>query len=292
MANICIYKIKVKGRKLACEALMAMMPLFTADIDIFLEEGTEDDYTIGFSGDCKWSVDSYCSPLVSPGPWDDARIREAMNKPDASDWYYTIQDKSILLDCEIFCNSKDIDSSTWAYYEHYNRGKRIFDECPKELHIKRGRDYDTGGFALGANGLQSISAYNPDQRTCKVKFVDGRSYWYNGNYEVGDLVRVDGAKKDLLGIVVETSTAAEHPVYCEIKRYFHNAELFKEEEFLTKWESFKAKDRRIWLESVGLDPAMTKKKFLSTMESLWLQSALKLTTWDAFKAKYGVSDEE
>lgn len=139
MANICLYKIKVKGSKLACESLMYMMPLYSWEYDVLSSEGTEDDYTMVFTGACKWSVDSYTQPLKDPKPWTREEL-EAIEE-HYEHWYHTLRDKSVLLDCEIFCNSKDIDSGCWAQFEHYNRGKEIKDECPKELHIKRGRDY-------------------------------------------------------------------------------------------------------------------------------------------------------
>ena len=132
MANICLYKIKVKGRQQACYALVNMMPLYSSEKDYLLEEGTEDDFTLVFTGDCKWAVDCYTSPMKDPKPFTQEEL-DAVN--DGDHWDKTLKDKSILLDCEIFCNSKDIDDSCWSVYEHYNRGKKINDECPKELHI-------------------------------------------------------------------------------------------------------------------------------------------------------------
>ena len=57
MANICLYKIKVKGTKTACYALVNMMPLYSWEKEYLSEEGTDEDYTLVFSGACKWSVD-------------------------------------------------------------------------------------------------------------------------------------------------------------------------------------------------------------------------------------------
>lgn len=139
MANICVYKIKVCGPQTACYRLINMMPLYCGEKEIHLEEGTEDNFTLIFTGDCKWSVDSYTSPLSNPQPLSAEEI-EAID--DGDYWNVNLCDKSVLLGCEIFCNSKDIDDSCWSVFEHYDRGKKIKDECPKELHIKRGRDYD------------------------------------------------------------------------------------------------------------------------------------------------------
>ena len=138
MANICLYKIKVKGRKRACYALMDMMPLYSGEKYVLSEEGTEDDYTLVFLGDCKWSVSAYTKKLPEVRTFTQEEL-DAVS--DGDYWETTLSDKSVLLDCEIFCNSKDIDDSCWSVFEHYDRGQKIFDECPKELHIKRGRDY-------------------------------------------------------------------------------------------------------------------------------------------------------
>lgn len=139
MANICVYKIKVKGNQTACYRLINMMPLYCGEKEILFEEGTEDDFTLVFKGDCKWYVDAYTSPLADPQPLSAEEI-EAID--DGDHWGVTLRDKSVLLNCEIFCNSKDIDDSCWAIFDHYNKGEIVNDACPKELHIKRGRDFD------------------------------------------------------------------------------------------------------------------------------------------------------
>ena len=59
MANICLYKIKVKGSKKACYKLVDMMPLYSGEKEYISEEGTDEDFTLVFTGDCKWSVDCY-----------------------------------------------------------------------------------------------------------------------------------------------------------------------------------------------------------------------------------------
>ena len=35
------------------------MPLYSGDKEYLSAEGTEEDFTLVFLGDCKWSVDSY-----------------------------------------------------------------------------------------------------------------------------------------------------------------------------------------------------------------------------------------
>ena len=65
MANICLYKIRVKGTKAACYALVNMMPLYSWEKEYMDEEGPDDGYSLLFSGACKWGVDCYTS-------WDKA----------------------------------------------------------------------------------------------------------------------------------------------------------------------------------------------------------------------------
>ena len=139
------------------------------------EEGTEDDFTLVFLGACKWTVDCYTTKMENPKPLTDEELNAVQ---DGDHWDKTLKDKSVLLGCEIFCNSKDIDDSCWAVYEHYNRGKVIHDECPKELHIKRGRDYDQWDYVPVEVPAADLG------RKCKVKFESG-AYYYTGNFEVG-----------------------------------------------------------------------------------------------------------
>lgn len=138
MANACLYKIKLQGPKLACYKFIDMMPAFNRDKDILSEEGTDDNYTLVMIGDCKWSVSAYTENMKDPKPFTQEEL-EAIG--DGDHWDKTLKDKSVLLGCEIWCNSKDIEDRSWAIYEHYKDGVAIKDECPKELHIKKGREY-------------------------------------------------------------------------------------------------------------------------------------------------------
>ena len=114
------------------------MPSFNRDKDILSEEGTDDNYTLVMIGDCKWSVSAYTENMKDPKPFT---LEELEAIGDGDHWDKTLKDKSVLLGCEIWCNSKDIEDRSWAIYEHYKNGVEIRDECPKELHIKKGREY-------------------------------------------------------------------------------------------------------------------------------------------------------
>ena len=74
MANICLYKIKVRGRKRACYALVDMMPLYSWEKEYLREEGTEDDFELVFLGACKWAVDCYTSKMKNPVPFTEEEL--------------------------------------------------------------------------------------------------------------------------------------------------------------------------------------------------------------------------
>ena len=274
MANICLYKIKVKGRQRACYALVDMMPLYSWEKEYLSEEGTEDDFTLIFLGACKWGVDCYTSPMKDPKPFTDEELNAVQ---DGDHWGVTMRDKSVLLDCEIFCNSKDIDDSCWSVYEHYNRGKVIRDECPKELHIKRGRDYDQYDYEP-AVGISPPESYG---RKCKVKFESG-AYYYAGDYEIGDIVYSDGSMSGKLGRITAIEDNAFVHGLQKINKKVGHADSFVEEDVEAIWKSYKPKERKEYLAKMGLDEGMTKKKFISVMDYKWTKFAVKENDWQKF----------
>lgn len=277
MANICMYKIKVIGRQQACYAFIDMMPSYSYEKEILEESGTEDNYELILKGDCKWSVSSYTSPMSNPMPFTQEELDAVQ---DGDHWDKTLRDKSVLLDCEIFCNSKDIDDSCWAIYEHYDKGKVIHDECPKELHIKRGRDYDTGCDIVIP--LSSVTGtHNHYGTLCKVK-LQGGTYWYVGEYEINDIVTVDGAKKGLMGIVTEVDKDRSTSGYLKILEKVGHVSEFKENEVELIWKSYKPAARKEYLLRIGLETEITKKKFLTLMYWKWVEYCVKNDNWEEF----------
>lgn len=274
MANICMYKIKVKGNKQACYALVNMMPLYSYEKEYMLEEGTEDDFTLVFKGDCKWSVEAYTSPMENPVQLSKHEIESIC---DGDHWDKTLRDKSIMLGVEIYCNSKDIDDSCWSVYEHYNKGVKIKDECPKELHIKRGRDYDNGDdIVISLSGVVGYPG-----RCCKVKFESG-SYYYEGNFEVGDIVYVDGAQKGKIGRVIEVEDKTLYGGFYKIEQCVAHVDPFVEEDVESIWKSYKPAARKEYLAKFGLDEKTQKKKFLNVMNHKWTVFGEKNQNWNDF----------
>ena len=141
MANICKYKVIVKGRKNACYAFYGSMPAYNYN-NIIEESGTDENYTLRFSGDCKWSVEQYSKawegsfPVVLPDNPDEA-MKEAQEK------YCNIfvQDRSQMFNVEVLCNSAGIEDFDPAegpeeIFEHYINGLDIYDDCPSELRFE------------------------------------------------------------------------------------------------------------------------------------------------------------
>lgn len=138
MANICEYKMIVKGKKNACYAFFGSMAVYD-DKTIERESGTADDYELLMHGYCKWDVDSYCKtdydgecPVKLP---DDPY--EAMQEGVDKYLYYTVQEHSRMFDVEVQCCYADIDEAMGDSYEHYKSGVAITEVggCPKELFI-------------------------------------------------------------------------------------------------------------------------------------------------------------
>ena len=162
MANLCEYKVKVRGRRNACYAFFGSMSCADGKW-IVSESGTAEEFVLIFEGSCKWSVDCYCKewegemPVTIPENADDA-----MSEAEDNYWYYTVQQRSQMFNVEVWCNSGDtedlgcfeemasefdiplegLDLSVMCY-EHYINGRKIEDVCPDELHFNLSLDdYD------------------------------------------------------------------------------------------------------------------------------------------------------
>ena len=145
MANICEYKVIVKGKKNACYAFYGSTSNFGGK-EIDHGEGTDDDYTLYYNGDCKWSIDSYCSPFKGEKPVQlPENFEEAEEAGENLYWYNTVQERSEMFQVEVQCCSADIEDydedGPYNIYEHYINGKACkdnyadFEDIPEELRI-------------------------------------------------------------------------------------------------------------------------------------------------------------
>ena len=135
MANCCAYKVLVCGKKNACYAFFGSMSSMDSK-SIVEEHGSDSNYTLRFEGNCKWSVDSYCTPWSGDIPVElpDNAV-EAQQVAETKYLYNTVQERSKMFEVEVFCNSADIEDFLGEIFEHYINGQDKGGECPEELRI-------------------------------------------------------------------------------------------------------------------------------------------------------------
>jgi len=133
MANYCWYQIRVKGKKKNAFMIYHTMPVYDEN-DIIHQEGTEENYSLIFSGSCKWSLEAYCDNSITNLDINvDDFIGEngELLKNVTDYWYYSLKDKSKLYNCEIeaFAEYEDYDINgdygDRPTFEHYKNGEVI-----------------------------------------------------------------------------------------------------------------------------------------------------------------------
>jgi hypothetical protein len=136
MANICFYKVKIKGKKNACYALYGSMACYS-DKWIESESGTFDDYTMIIQGDCKWGVDCYCKlwdgEYPVPIPTDpQAAYQEGEDKY----WYRFLEERSAMFEVEVWCNSLGEDDD-FDFYEEEAYLDSLFEDPDEEFEEEK-----------------------------------------------------------------------------------------------------------------------------------------------------------
>lgn len=186
MANICEYKVIVKGRRNACYAFFGSMSCMDYK-EITEEKGTEEQCILRFEGNCKWSVDSYC------GPWDGVVPVPLLEDPEAAlteaeekYWYKTVRDRSRMFQVEVWCNSADIEDydpeeGPYEIFEHYISGEYAGGNCPEELRIQ-GEEFDDSDWEdeEGSGGEDDFDweEKEPDWKDSypMIKAIEGTGY--------------------------------------------------------------------------------------------------------------------
>ena len=137
MSNVCQYKVKVSGKKNACYAFLGSMSYMDYR-EIEKEEGTEKEYCLWFSGDCKEDVNDSCQPWEGEFPVElSGNFETAMQEASDHYSYRTVQERSAMFDVEVWCNSCiQSDQPKVAIFEHYLRGAALKCELPEELSIE------------------------------------------------------------------------------------------------------------------------------------------------------------
>ena len=128
MANFCEYEIHVKGNKKAVLYFFTMVPSYGGN-RITHEEGSDDEYIIWITGDCKNALDCYCEE--KPGvaiDLDGISEADIRNKELGSDYMYlTMRQKSEVLGIEILAHSWS-DESDFDQFDYYSKGTLISSE--------------------------------------------------------------------------------------------------------------------------------------------------------------------
>lgn len=136
MANLCVFKIIVKGKKNACAAFYAST-VSNGGLSVKEERGTADNYYLRFEGGCNWAVDYRSKKWDGPCPVElPEDIQEAREKAVWNYSDYSLQDRSRMFRVEVQCNSGDIDCFDGARYVHYRSGVLTRSYCPDELRLK------------------------------------------------------------------------------------------------------------------------------------------------------------
>lgn len=145
MANVCEYKMIVKGKRNGCYAFYGSTSNFGGKkLDSW--EGPDENGTLKFHGDCKWAIDSYCTPYSGEKPVKlPEDYNEALQEGEDCYWYNTVRERSEMFQVEVQCvwaDTDDYDPETGPdnVYEHYKNGEECPDcyseDFPEELRIK------------------------------------------------------------------------------------------------------------------------------------------------------------
>ena len=215
MANICNYCVAIIGQENNCVAFSRLLP-YIEEPAMELESDTSDNglTKLVVSGSCKNGLDSYTHEHSEVSPLSVEKIDEICFK--GTDKYddYTVREKSILCNVEVYAASiTDGDNYESIYHEYYDKGKISF-------------QYD---YSI-IEELEDVLKAEFWAKVVRVRFTDGKSYLYQGNYEPGTIVYVDGSKAGILGMVTS-------------KEYSNNAyNLFSVSRVMGKAEQPEKKD--------------------------------------------------
>ena len=144
MANICEYKVYVKGKKTACYAFLGAMPQLE-DYEILMRKESPEsgvEFGLSFVCCCKWAVDAYThednetSVVKSEDiPTD---ITEAI-KFGEKFYPVNLRSKSRILDVEVYCVSIDLDDPIELYADYIVSGVTDYtveyEDFPEEIKM-------------------------------------------------------------------------------------------------------------------------------------------------------------
>lgn len=141
MANLCEFKMIVKGKKNACFAFVAST-VCSDEPYIADQHGTEDVYYVFLEGAWNWGPDMYeknwtkSCPVALP---DDCEKAAKLAADEYSD--YTIKSRSRMFQVEVEYNYAVEDRPWYATHIHLRSGTRLDTYCPDELRLEEERGW-------------------------------------------------------------------------------------------------------------------------------------------------------
>lgn len=125
MANYCNYEIHIRGNKKSVLFFCTTLPVLD-NKQIIYEKGTDKDYIVWITGNCKWSLDHFCEEkknvTINLNKLNEDSLRDESIGFDY--WYLTMRQKSELFNLEILAHSWS-DESEYDQFDHYKFGKLI-----------------------------------------------------------------------------------------------------------------------------------------------------------------------
>lgn len=114
---------------------------------------------------------------------------------------------------------------------------------------------------------------------CRVKYVNNKCYWYEGDYQVGDLVYTRVQLSGVLGKVDMVSDRAQG-VPIIIKKVGH-IEMENVEDINELWHSLDRYQRERILKNLGVSGPCSKQKFRDWVGNTWTVAAFEgNTSWE------------
>jgi hypothetical protein len=132
MANICEYRLRIKGKKENCYHFLNSMSVYS-NCETFKEEGTDDSFIIEAIGDCKWDVYAYIKKVPAKFNFEEA-LKRALEGDYSAFFNLPLKDKSKMFDIEVQISWTDVEdieldartNNLLKYsYEHWNKGEKI-----------------------------------------------------------------------------------------------------------------------------------------------------------------------
>ena len=257
MANFCSYCVGIIGNEDNCEAFSWLLPYMEEPAyEISSEVLSNGQTKLVVLGSCKNGLDAYTRARDGVKPLSADEI-EAIGFKGADKYDdYSIRDKSILCDVEVYAVTMgDYDNYQSISEEYYNRGKRSWTydrSIINELTERLKDEYWT--------------------KAVRVRFTDGKSYMYKGNYALGTVVNVEGAKSGMLGMVVGHDHFNDdyHTLY-SVSSVLGKIDEPNENHLQILWRSL-GKNGKTVVQKLGKKTA-NPGTFVSAASSKWIEKA-------------------